>query len=42
MYIGKSLHSEFLQLFTQILREVISPMMTVISVKVAFTIVLDS
>ena len=41
MRIGSSLHSEFLRPFTQILREMSSPTMTVISVKVAFRVVSD-
>ena len=41
MYIGRSLQPELLRPFTQILREMISPAMKVISVKVAFTVVSD-
>ena len=41
MRIGSSLHFEFLRPFTQILRQMSSPTMTVISVKVAFRVVSD-
>ena len=41
MYIGRSLQSESLPHFTQILREMTSKTMKVISVNVAFTVVSD-
>ena len=41
MYIGRSLHHEFLRPCTQILRQMIFPTMKVISVKVDVTVVSD-